>query len=490
MKKGFRRLMSLLLAMVMALSLAVPVMAEELNEDTPVVTQASDEEPLEPATESTEVPSEEQGNDASEELSTKEETASEELPPCQEDVPAPADTPREEQSPTDDNSTNDSGQEEIGGAELTLKVLESAPLPVQGAMTYESSDTDVVTVNEQGMVIARHVGSAEILVTTEAGETLSIPVTVPATTTTTETKLSVGGSTTLKLKDRDLERVECSNSKIASVDDKGVVKAKKSGVTEITMIDTLGDLHIVNLKVRATISDREISVSEEKSVQLELQGSEIVKVRSSNEDVAVVDGDGTVTGVEEGTAVVTLTDASGSTSKCKVTVNPNYLARTAKNAKRIYRKIETLGCRHVSGVHTYEQMVKRRHATCTTGASLALQAAGVLDKGKWVTHTDAGGEGRKLRDPDKAIRRRKDLKKGTFTLYKANCRYSRLPAKYKQAGMVYVQDSNICVSAGDGYIYSCNQSSRQYRHGHYFNTKVKSGYTHSHKILYVIAPNS
>ena len=82
------------------------------------------------------------------------------------------------------------------------------------------------------------------------------------------------------------------------------------------------------------------------------------------------------------------------------------------------------------------------------------------------------------------------LERYGLDINEANCRFSRLPKKYKQAGMVYVQDSNICVSAGDGYIYSCNESSRQYRHGHYFRTKMKAGYTHHHKILYVIAPNS
>lgn len=493
MKCAMRRLMSLLLAMVMAFALAVPVLAEELDAP-PAAEIAAAAELTAPSEESRE--QQDADSTAGTEDPAPAQEPAEDSAPTQEsgEESAPAQETIEDAAPAQESGKESAPAQEIAEEQslspLTLKTLESARLPVDGALSYESSDSTVATVDERGKVTACHVGSADILVSTASGQTLTCAVTIPVTTTTTEAELSVGGTTDLKLKKRTLAQAESGDRSIATVNEQGRVKAKQSGVVDLTLTDTLGDRHIVTLKVKAVLSQKEVTVSEENTVQLELMGSDIIRAQSSDADVATVDEDGNVTALQEGTAVVTLTDESGSKSKCEVTVEPNYLARTAKNAKRIYRKIETLGCRHVSGVHTYEQMVKRRHATCTTGASLALQAAGVLDKGKWITHTDAGGEGRKLRNPDKAIRRRKDLKKGTYTLYKANCRYSKLPDKYKQAGMVYIQDSNICVSAGNGYIYSCNQSSRQYRHGHYFNTKVKSGYTHHHKILYVIAPNS
>ena len=481
--------MSLLLALGMALTLTVPVMAQELSpEPTAALTQdvAPDQSPESSGEEST-VPPAEQSPDAA-------PAASENAAPSQEEefsspVPEGSEDPAQEGDAGDPAAP--AHAEDAVPDSLSLKTLETAQLTVDGALSYQSSDEAVVTVDESGLVTAQHVGSAALLITTQEGEVLTCLVTVSATTTSSKESLSVGKSTTLKLEDgRVLERAQSSDEEVATVDEDGKVTAKESGVAEITLTDTLGDLHICTLKVKGVLSDKELSVSEEETAQVRLQGSDIVEAKSSDEDVVTVDEDGTITGVQEGTAVVTLTDESGSPSKCKITVDPNYLARTAKNAKRIYRKIETLGCRHVSGVHTYEQMCKRRHCSCTTGASLALQAAGVLPHGKTVTHTKSGSERRKLKDPDKAIAKRKNLIKGTYTLYKANCRYSKLPKKYKQAGMVYIQDSNICVSAGDGYIYSCNQSSRQYRHGRYFRTKNKSGYTHHHKILYVIAPNS
>jgi hypothetical protein len=315
-------------------------------------------------------------------------------------------------------------------------------------------------------------------------------VEVQSTTTECKKSLYAGNTTTLKLEDRDLFSVQSDDERIAEVELDGKVTAHRSGVVDITLTDTLGDIHVCTLTVKGVLSDQSLTLSETEKEQLSFKGSEIRKAKSSNEDVVTVDDEGVVEAIKEGTAVLTLKDRSGSTAKCTVKVEPNYLARTASNAKRIYRKIEKLRCRHVSGVHTYSQLVKRKHCSCTTGPSLALQAAGVLPVGKTVSHTKAGSERRKLKNVDKGISCRKNLKKGTFTIYKANCRFSKLPAKYKAAGMVYVQDSNICVSAGDGYIYSCNQSSRQYRHGHYFKTKMKAGYTHHHKILYVIAPNS
>jgi hypothetical protein len=184
----------------------------------------------------------------------------------------------------------------------------------------------------------------------------------------------------------------------------------------------------------------------------------------------------------------TLTDDGGASQSEET--KTNYLARTAEAAEKVYGKIVDLHCRHSGGTRSYDQLLKRKKITCGTGVSVALQEAGLLKKGDVITHTAEGSEKRKLKSVGKAVKNKQRLKKGTYTIYKANCKFSKLPKKYKAAGMVYVQASNICISAGDGYIYTTNQSSRQYKHGHYFKTRMKSGHTHRHKILYVIAPNS
>ena len=492
MKLHAKRLLSLLMAMVMALSFAAPVVAEHLDEDAAPETAAvsAQEADAQESASQDQVPeiSSESEEDASEEEAVSDSSAQEEQEaPAGEQAENATDTADSLQK-QEENADPAQSDEQV----ITLKVLETAQLALENAeaQSISSSDESILTVDETGMMQAQHVGEAVVTATDQQGKISTFLVEVRSTTTKCKKSLYAGNTTTLKLEDRDLFSVQSDDERIAEVEPNGKVTAHRSGVVDITLTDTLGDLHVCTLTVKGVLSAKKLTLSETEKKKLSFKGSDIRNAKSSNNKVVTVDGKGKVEAIKAGSAVLTLTDASGSTAKCTVKVEPNYLARTAKNAKRIYRKIETLGCRHVSGVHTYSQLVKRKHCSCTTGPSLALQAAGVLPVGKTVSHTKAGSERKKLKSVDKGISCRKNLKKGTFTIYKANCRFSKLPAKYKAAGMVYVQDSNICVSAGDGYIYSCNESSRQYRHGHYFRTKMKAGYTHSHKILYVIAPNS
>lgn len=516
MRSLTRRLVSLLLAMAMCLSLVGPTLAEDQMEDgfapdssvSAQAEQGAESEQAEQGAES------EQADASSEDSAEMEEPADsssdsgcedagEAVDPgpsgTQEDVASQADESEPSETADDAEEASDvlcqsseAAAPELNYSSLSMKVLESAQLTVSNAApaSFVSSDEEIVSVDQAGVVTARHVGTAVIQMTDTQGQTLSCPVEVLSSTTCTEATLYVGKTSALALKERTLLSAWSSDPDVASVDDQGNVTALSPGRAEITMTDTLGDLHICSLSVNAVLSAEGITVSEANTVQLTLYGAAIQSASSSDTEVVTVSDDGQVTGVRAGSAKITMTDSVGTTAECEVTVSPNYLARTAENATRIYNKIVELGCKHVSGVHTYSQMVKRRHCTCTTGASLALQAAGVLKVGDWVTHTKAGGVKRKLKNPSKAISHYNKLKKGTFTLYRANCKFSQLPAKYKVAGMVYVQDSNICVSAGDGYIYSCNKSSSQYRRGHYFKTKVNNGYTHRQNILYVIAPKS
>jgi hypothetical protein len=70
-----------------------------------------------------------------------------------------------------------------------------------------------------------------------------------------------------------------------------------------------------------------------------------------------------------------------------------------------------------------------------------------------------------------------------------NKRYRDLPAEYKKAGVAYIQNSNACISAGNGRIWSCNRSK-----GHRYKGKSdyyrSSGYPFTSKILVVIVPDS
>ncbi len=498
MKTMTKRLVSLILVFVMALSLAMPVRAEELSSDTAVETVQS----AEPAAEQAEAaPKQEEDaaekNEKSEQAENEENTEKEEEEASQEQQDAAA----QEQSEKEDETSSDEQEapQEVPGGELNRTELElttgkhdELELTGADAERFESSDADIATVSEDGVVEARHVGEAVITVTDAEGNEYTCQVTVKPTTAETKSTLVVGKSIQLKLKNTEIHGVKTSKKAVATVTKAGKVTAKKAGKAVITLTDTEGNLHVCRLTVKGKLAQTALTLSETKSAQLELQGGSIKKVMSSNESVATVSEDGVVTAKKTGTATITLVDDAGSKYTSKITVETNYLARSAAAAKKVYHKIVQLHCRHRGGTRSYSQLLKKHVITCGTGVSVVLQEAGLLRKGDVITHTNEVGKHAVSRKGkvSKALKNKRKLKSGTYTIYKAGKKFSHLPEKYKAAGMVYVQDSNICVSAGGGYIYSTNESSRQYRHGHYFKTKMKAGYPFTHEILYVIAPKS
>lgn len=166
-----------------------------------------------------------------------------------------------------------------------------------------------------------------------------------------------------------------------------------------------------------------------------------------------------------------------------------HLESAAKWAKVVYGKIAALGCKHKGGAASYEEICEKKITTCSTSVSAVLQKAGVLKMGGKLGHTKADGHGGKTKTTaKKAIYGLEYLIPGTYTIVKIGKKYADMDEKYKKAGIVYVQDSNICISAGGGYIYSTNQGSIQYKNGKYVCTRVKSGYPFRAKILFAIVP--
>ena len=525
MKKMKKRLMSLLLVLALCLSMAAPALAGDLSDEAAqsAAVSAQTEEPVKEEKEESKPEEKEESKSEEKEASKSEEQedskseeqeaskSEEQEEPKSEEKQEGSDENRSEDQPTDAPAADESVQKDESAAKsdedspavqapapalekdaLTLTVGKSAQVKLLNGKVkvFGSSNADVVAVDQKGKVTARKVGKANVIVTDDQGTHFTCAVTVEATITRSESKMTVGKSVELTLENRTLARAVSSDPAVVTVDKKGKADALKAGTVELTLTDTLGDLHVCSVTVKAVLSDKILTLSETKTAQLSFTGSPIVKAVSSDEEIASVDGKGLVTANKAGSAVLTFTDASGSKSKCKVTVDPNYLVRSAAASKKVYNKIVALRCRHSGGTRSYAQLLKRKKITCGTGVSVALQEAGMLKKGDVITHTTSGSEKRKLSKPSNAIKNLGRLKKGTYSLYKANCTFSKLPAKYKAAGMVYVQASNICISAGNGYIYTTNESSRQYRHGHYFKTRMNKGYTHRHKILFVIAPKS
>lgn len=168
-----------------------------------------------------------------------------------------------------------------------------------------------------------------------------------------------------------------------------------------------------------------------------------------------------------------------------ITEEPDYKARVAAKAKAIYPLC--VGKRHggtLSKVVTSLDALKKYDAlSCNKMVSIVLQEAGLLPKGSLVEHTKKCSGKKKITDAVRGTEKLKHCK-----VFWVNKHYRDLPEKWKQSGVVYIQDSNACISAGGGLIWSCNKSvGEEYKgKGDYLR---KEGYPFTSKILCVIVPD-
>ena len=218
-------------------------------------------------------------------------------------------------------------------------------------VTWGSDKTDVATVDGAGRVTAVKAGEATVTVTTEdGGKTASCKVTVKAkavnvtevTLDKTELTLTEGETETLtatvKPDNADNRKVAWNSDKteIATVGGDGKVTAVKAGEAVVTVTTEDGGK---TATCKVTVRAKAVNVTEVSLDKTELTLTEgetetlTATVRPDNADnrkvtwgsdkteVATVDGDGRVTAVKPGEAVVTVTtEDGGKTATCAVTV--------------------------------------------------------------------------------------------------------------------------------------------------------------------------
>ena len=133
--------------------------------------------------------------------------------------------------------------------ETTIK-----PIDAEERIIYISSDDNVLTVNNSGYIIARNVGKATVTAVTETGVSKSVDVVIEDNNyvnsgvikikdiTINEQELTIeqGQSKSLNFNvypsDANQKVVfDSSNENVASVDENGVIYAKKPGIVEITV---------------------------------------------------------------------------------------------------------------------------------------------------------------------------------------------------------------------------------------------------------------
>jgi uncharacterized protein YjdB len=133
---------------------------------------------------------------------------------------------------------------------LTLQTKKSAtlkatrnPSGAKETITWKSSNTSVATVNSSGKVTAVKAGTATITAQTSNGKKATCKVTVKnpsVTLTKTSGSIKAGKTVTIAIKSQfpsndTVKSYKSSNTGVATVNSKGVVKGVKAGTATITV---------------------------------------------------------------------------------------------------------------------------------------------------------------------------------------------------------------------------------------------------------------
>ena len=237
----------------------------------------------------------------------------------------------------------------IEGGSAALSARVSPEAASDRVVSWSSSDRSVATVDKTGTVQGLKPGTATVTATAE-GKSGTCAVTVKAkavnvtevTLDKTELTLTEGETETLtatvKPDNADNRKVTWSSDKteVATVDGDGKVTAVKPGKAVITVTTEDGGKTAtckVTVKAKAvsvtevTLDKTELTLTEGETetltatVKPDNADNKKVKWSSDKTEVATVGGDGRVTAVKAGEAVVTVTtEDGGKTASCKVTV--------------------------------------------------------------------------------------------------------------------------------------------------------------------------
>ncbi len=242
-------------------------------------------------------------------------------------------------------------------------------------MEWNSSDDEIATVNESGVVTAVTDADATVAITLSAGKLISAPfeiqvekadpagsavtpvesVTVKPDTLNLEVGKTGNLSATVAPSDAANADVEWAtkDSKIATVDQNGTVKAVATGTTDITATAggkegkctvTVKEPEPTVIAVTGiTLNKTALKLTAGKSEKLTATvapataTNKTVTWTSSNTKAATVANDGTVKAVAAGTATITA-KAGDKTANCVVTVTKKVTPKVTLNAKSLKMK--------------------------------------------------------------------------------------------------------------------------------------------------------
>ncbi len=206
----------------------------------------------------------------------------------------------------------------------------AASLVEEEAITWSSSEPEVVKVNAQGEITPVKAGKATVTAATASGAAESCKVTVKNPSLTLKSKATAYVKGTLKLeataRPSGTVKWESSDPKVAAVNQQGQVSPKKTGTATIT-----ATCNGISKKCKVTVKNPSLKIKSAKAAVYEgntyrlditARPSEGLKWKSSNSKVATVNETGEVVGKKAGTATLTAT-LLGKKATCKVEVLEN-----------------------------------------------------------------------------------------------------------------------------------------------------------------------
>ncbi len=250
------------------------------------------------------------------------------------------------------------------GSNQTLKVKAVKPKGSSANVVYESSAPEVVKVSRKGKITAQKAGKATITVTSSVNEKIrkEVQVTVKdvvKNTAQNKVVIPLDKKKTLKfscaVKASNLSFISSKKS-VATVDKKGVIKAKKAGTAKITVKGLKGEAkgakQIITVYV-AKKSVKNVTLNEtKKTLQIgqtfslkptvnPATAANVVTFKSSKSSVASVNKNGKITAIRKGTAKITVSTIDGKKKVvCTVivtepaeTVKPTETVRPTKNVE-------------------------------------------------------------------------------------------------------------------------------------------------------------
>lgn len=213
---------------------------------------------------------------------------------------------------------------------------------------WSSSDEKIATVDEEGNVKAIANGNCIIYAKTSNNKVAQCMVTVNTSPDSIRFEknsliLDMNGNKTETLKTKILPETtninhkvtwKSTNEAVATVDNTGMVTAKKIGECQVQAITENGKQCSINVSVKTSPEGIIINPSE---VQIDLSDNKSIKLNatitpstssinqeitwsSSNENIAIVDEEGNVTGVNNGQCTITARTENGKEGNCKIKV--------------------------------------------------------------------------------------------------------------------------------------------------------------------------